>query len=121
MINTGQGFFVEALDGATTVQFDNLMRTGDNSGQFFRQSAEKSRIWLNAYNANGAFSQSAIVYVDGASDDQVDPFDGKYINDGAIALTQRIGGVDYTIQGRAPFDSSDVVPMTFKAATAGQY
>ena len=121
IINTGQGFFVEALADAPVVQFDNLMRTGDNSGQFFRQELNRSRIWLNAYNAAGAFSQSAIVYVDDASDELVDRFDGKYINDGAIALTQRIGGIDYAIQGRAPFDASDVVPLTFMATTAGDY
>ena len=121
IINTGQGFFVEALADAPVVQFDNLMRTGNNSGQFFRQELNRSRIWLNAYNSTGAFSQSAIVYVDEALDEAVDRFDGKYINDGEIALTQRIGGVDYAIQGRAPFDATDIVPLTFKATQAGNY
>ena len=48
--------------------------------------------------------------------------DGKYINDGDIALTSLIDTTPYAIQARAlPFDPTDIVPMQFKAATAGQY
>ena len=121
MINVGQGFFVEAKEGAGAVSFNNQMRIPDNSNQFFRQVNDRSRIWLNVSGSAGAFSQSAIVYVDGASDDQVDYFDGRYINDGVIALTQRVGGVDFAIQGRAPWDITDVVALTFKATAAGSY
>jgi hypothetical protein len=124
IIQTGQGFFVEATGSSTVVNFSNSMRTGNNAGQFFRSAAEadKSRIWLNATNATGSFSQMAIVYAEGASTTEVDMFDGRHINDGDIALTSMIGDEGYVIQGRAlPFDAADVVPLTFTATNAGTY
>jgi hypothetical protein len=120
-IQTGQGFFVEGTGAGTTVSFDNLMRVGYNGGQFFKATEEKSRIWLNATSAAGEFSQTALVYVEGADSNAVDKFDGRYINDGSIALTSMINDVDYTIQGRAPFVTSDVVPLRFMATAAGDY
>ena len=48
--------------------------------------------------------------------------DGKYINDGSIALTSLINEVPFAIQGRAlPFDATDIVPLNFKVTTAGDY
>ncbi|RZJ34140.1 MAG: choice-of-anchor D domain-containing protein [Flavobacterium sp.] len=123
IIQTGQGFFVEGSGAGTTLQFDNLMRVGDNAGQFFRSASEtdRSRIWLNATSTDGAFSQMALVYVDGADSNGVDMFDGRYINDGEIALNSLVNGTDYVIQGRAPFVPTDVVPLTWKATNAGAY
>ncbi len=123
IIQTGQGFFVEGSGAGTTLQFDNLMRVGDNAGQFFRSASEtdRSRIWLNATSTEGAFSQMALVYVDGADSNGVDMFDGRYINDGEIALNSLVNGTDYVIQGRAPFVPTDVVPLTWKATNAGAY
>jgi hypothetical protein len=48
--------------------------------------------------------------------------DGKYNNDGAIALASIVEGSDYAIQGRAlPFDAADIVPLKFIASDAGTY
>lgn len=124
IIQTGQGFFVEAKDAATTVAFKNTQRTGNNAGQFFRTASvvEKNRIWLNATNSAGAYSQMLLGYISGATTGVDENIDGKYINDGAIALNSIVGTADYVIQGRPlPFDASDVVPLRFKAATAGNY
>ena len=122
VIQTGQGFFVKAKSGATTLTFNNTQRVNNTVGQFFRtnQVAEPSKIWLNATNATGNFSQMAVTYFDGATIG-VDAFDAKYINDSGYALTSSINDAEYTIQGRPSFDVSDVVALNFKTAAAGNY
>ncbi len=122
IIQTGQGFLVEALNSATTVTFNNGQRVANNANQFFKTKAvERSTIWLNATNTIGNFSQMAVSYVTGATQG-VDDFDGKYYNDGAIALNSYLDNSDYVIQGRAlPFDATDEVPLSFKATNPGNY
>lgn len=123
VIQTGQGFFVEGNGSGTAVLFKNTQRVANTAGQFFRTSdvVENNRIWLNATNSGGAFSQMAVGYMTGATQG-IDAFDGKYINDSAVALTSNINNEEYTIQGRAlPFVPSDVVPLNFKTTTAGDY
>lgn len=123
MIRTGQGFFVEAKQLADSVTFTNSQRTSDTSNQFFRSSndEELNRIWLNATNTDGAFSQMEVGYVTDATQG-IDSYDGKYINDGAVELYSLVDDKKLVIQGRAlPFDISDVVPLGFKIAKAGTY
>jgi hypothetical protein len=126
VIQTGQGFFVEATGNGSSLVFNNTMRTDDHANQFFRTAStvERHRIWLNATGANGLFSQAMVGYMTNASNAFDATIDGKYINDGAIALTSLIENEAsvYAIQGRSlPFDSNDVVPMQFKANAAGTY
>jgi len=122
VIQTGQGFFVEAKSGATTLTFNNTQRVINTANQFFRTNrvVESSKIWLNATNAAGNFSQMAVTYFDGATIG-VDAFDAKYINDSGYALTSSVNGGEYTIQGRPAFDVSDVVALNFKTTVAGNY
>ena len=122
IIQTGQGFLVEALNTATSVTFNNGQRTANYTNQFFKTKiVDRSTIWLNATNTNGAFSQMAISYVTDATLG-VDNFDGIYYNDGVIALNSSLDNTDYVIQGRPlPFDGTDEVPLTFKANTAGDF
>jgi len=122
IIQTGQGFFVEALNSATTLNFDNGQRMANNANQFFKtKENERNTIWLNATSASGNFSQMAVSYVTNATQG-VDDFDGKYYNDGAIALNSILDNTDYVIQGRAlPFDATDEVPLSFTATNAGEY
>jgi len=124
VIQTGQGFFIEATGNGTNVNFTNAMRIDNHANQFFRttSSIEKSCIWLNASNSTGSFSQTLVGYMTGATAGVDAKSDGKYINDGAIALTTLIGTTPYAIQGRGlPFDSTDVVPLHFRTSTAGDY
>lgn len=122
IIQSGQGFFVEALNSATTVVFNNGQRTANTTNQFHKtQAIERNTIWLNATNSTGAFSQMAVGYITDATLG-VDEFDGKYYNDGAIALNSLLENTDYVIQGRPlPFDGTDEVPLSFKATNAGDY
>ena len=122
VIQTGQGFFVEAKPGATSLSFNNSQRLVNNAGQFFRtkQVAEPNKIWLNATNTNGGFSQMAITYFAEATLG-VDAFDGKFFNNSSVALTSNINDEEYTIQGRPTFEPTDVVTLNFKTDKTGDY
>ncbi|NUY81873.1 hypothetical protein HUK80_13295 [Flavobacterium sp. MAH-1] len=124
IIRTGQGFLVEASAAGTQVTFNNAQRSGDNANQFFRSAneVEVHRVWLNATNASGAFSQTLVGYVTDATLADDAQIDGKFFNDGDIAFYSLIGTDKFAIQGRPlPFVNTDVVPMGFKAANAGTY
>lgn len=122
VIQTGQGFIVDVLSGQTSIQFKNSHRVNNTAGQFFKikQVAASDKVWLNATNAAGDFSQMAVTY-DSNGTVGLDSSDGKYINDSEFALTSNINDGEYTIQGRPTFDSSDLVGLNFKAITAGDY
>lgn len=127
VIQTGQAFFVEATGNNNQLLFTNAMRTDNSANQFFRNAqtttaVERHRVWLNATNDAGAFSQTMIGYMSNASNGLDAQIDGKYINDGEIAFTSLLDANPMAIQGRAlPFDAADVVPMRFKANSAGTY
>ena len=123
IIQTAQGFIVEAKDNATTLVFNNSMRSASNVDQFFKTATavEYNRVWLNATSAEGLFSQTMIAYFTNGSDD-LDSSDGKYLNDGDISLTSIIETVPYAVQGKGlPFNSSDAVAMQFSAKNAGTF
>ncbi len=127
IISVGQGFIVEAKNSSTTVNFNNGMRVSNNVNQFFRNpnTIEYNRIWLNVSGNDTAItsakSQMAVGYITDATQGE-DVFDGKFFNNGDAALASLIGTDKYAIQGRAlPFNDNDVVPMSFKATTAGNY
>ena len=119
-IQSGQGFFVSALTTGPLV-FKNGQRVTTASSFFkTKQVAASSKIWLNATNVAGDFSQMAVTYFDGATVG-LDAFDGKYINDSPFALTSNVNNLEYTIQGRPTFDVADVVALNFKTELAGDY
>ena len=131
VIQTGQGFFVEGTGaGSGNVVFDNTMRIDDHTNSFLRtantahtaNSVERNRIWLNVTSESGLFSQAMIGYVTNATDGFDLNYDGKYINDGEIALASVLEAEPYAIQCKAlPFSATDVIPMHFKATNAGTY
>jgi hypothetical protein len=127
IIRTGQGFFVEALNDATTLNFNNGQRSSNTSNQFFRlnnnvvSDVETNRFWLNLTNTAGAFSQMAAGYMTDATNG-VDSYDGRNINTGDVLLNSILDNTEYTIQGKAlPFNPSDVIPLRYKITTAGTY
>ncbi|MCY1487619.1 PA14 domain protein [compost metagenome] len=142
-IASGQGFFVEGKVNGTIV-FNNAMRvaqTGTND-QFLRTSnptrpvtqsseeeageeqptaIEKHRLWLNITNAAGAYNEILVGYIDGATNNLDDAYDGMTYASGT-ALYSMLDANKLVIQGRAlPFSNTDVVPLGFMAATAGDY
>jgi len=127
VIQTGQGFIVEAKDGATSLEFNNGQRVADNANQFFRANTtatptnEAHRVWLNLTGTGAEYSQAVVGYFTNATSG-ADAYDSKYFNDGAVALNMVIGATEYVIQGRpTPFQATDVVPLNYKVTTAGNY
>jgi hypothetical protein len=120
-IKSGQGFFVNAT-AAGTLNFTNAQRTGATTNQAFFKTRQvvADKLWLNATNTVGDFSQMAVTYSAGATTG-VDSYDSKFINDIGYALTSSINNEEYTIQGRPAFDPSDIVALRFKTVASGDY
>ncbi|WP_294818890.1 T9SS sorting signal type C domain-containing protein [uncultured Flavobacterium sp.] len=124
VINPGQGFIVQAT--GSTIQFNNKMRKPVNNNQQFRNAQEPeqnevSRLWLNMTGGQGIFSQAAIGYTNVTTNEADYGWDGRALTDGDVALFSYIGEEMISIQARAPFAATDVVPMGYKAANAGSY
>jgi hypothetical protein len=126
VIQTGQGFLVEAKDGASVLEFNNGQRVVNNANQFFRTNTaatpttQSDAIWLNLTGTGAEFSQAVVSYFTDATLG-TDAYDSKYFNDGPVALNMIIGTTEYVIQGRPSFQSTDVVPLNYKVITAGSY
>lgn len=140
-IAAGQSFFVKTIS-ATTIQFNNDMRleskdkidNSDQNSQFFRTTntnttksktavVEKHRLWLNLTNDQGAFKQTLIGYVTGATNDLDARYDGPNFNGNSFINFYSINqNKNYTIQGRAlPFDQNDEVALGFKSTMKGSF
>lgn len=105
-IASGQAFFVN-LSSAGTVTFNNAMRIAGNNDRFFRASGsdkglinlsapstnqaadpqtsvavtnEKSRLWLNMTNTQGAFSQTLIGFAAPATDNKDPLWDADFFD-----------------------------------------
>ncbi|MFB9110539.1 DUF7507 domain-containing protein [Flavobacterium gyeonganense] len=131
-IAAGQSFFVRAEGTAEGyVEFNNSMRYGGtNNTQFFKlgktsklAGIEKHRLWLNLTNTGGAFKQTLIGYVEGATNSYDTSFDGiSYDGNSYIDFYSISESSNLTIQGRAlPFSDSDVVPLGYRSTIAGDF
>jgi hypothetical protein len=126
ILRTGQGFIVEMLAGATSVSFNNTMRSGDNANQFFKSSSKSGsingdRIWLNLNKSGGGFCQMLVGYFQNATLGVDNGIDGSVLGNPRPLLCSVIDNVDYAIQGRPPFVDTDQVVLNFKTTAAGQF
>ncbi len=137
-IASGQGFFIEALENGThDVFFRNSMRTkGHNgNGQFFRQSEpdepildatatiEKHRIWLSISNAEFAYDEMLLGYIDGATLGLDRAYDGKTFPAGnVVSIYSLVDETTLAIQGRGlPFSHADIIPLGYFTDIAGTF
>ena len=121
-IGVGQGFIVKTGASATTLSFNNTMRTSSNSLVFLRTNEERNRYWLNLNTPTEFICQTLVAYMPEATASVDNAIDGKYINDAPVSLTSLINSEEYTIQGRAlPFSTTDSVLLGFKTNIAGNY
>ncbi len=127
-IAAGQGFFAGiSLPG--TITFTNLMRFGTNN-QFFKPAktskaaiVEKNRLWLNLTNTEGAFKQTLIGYIEGATNETERRYDGVTFNANKYLDFYSVNnGKKLAIQGRAiPFLDTDIVPLGYKSTIEGDF
>ncbi|HRA74262.1 MAG TPA: T9SS type A sorting domain-containing protein, partial [Flavobacterium sp.] len=139
-IASGQGFFggsKVSLPSNPKIIYDNTMRvgvgtiTGDNT-QFFKtknpkektaNTVEKHRVWLDLTNAKGAFKQTLVGYVTGATNDYEGRFDGEsYDGNDFLDFYSIDQDKNLTIQGRAlPFDVNDEIPLGYRVVLDGTF
>ncbi|MGB3452494.1 MAG: hypothetical protein WBA59_01555 [Moheibacter sp.] len=128
-VKAGTGFMVQVSglqpNGNYGLNFNNLQRTTDNTGQgFFGKGQnfdqpQKDRYWLTMTTPGEIRVTNAVVYFDGGNDefwlDDTESFEGSddlyTINDGN----------KLSIQGRAPFRISDELQLGYKAFAPGTH
>jgi hypothetical protein len=138
-IAAGQGFFAPASVSGGSLIFNNSMRisggtSGTNNSQFYKLSVtsksnttastiEKNRIWLNLTNKEGAFKQTLVGYVTGATNDFDGGFDGvSYDGNQFVDFYSVNQGLNLSIQGRAlPFMQKDSVVLGYKSTIKGDF
>ena len=124
-IAAGQGFF--AAPTTNSITFTNSMRVGGSNDNFYKTAKtdglERNRIWLNFTNAEGAFKQMLVGYIEGASNSWDQNYDAVGFNGNTYVDFYSINeNTPLSIQGRAlPFENSDVIPLGYKTTIAGDF
>ncbi|MFA9193233.1 hypothetical protein AAGV33_02360 [Flavobacterium sp. FBOR7N2.3] len=134
-IAAAQGFFAQASAMGGEIVFNNSMRLTENAvmdnSQFFKlgttskatSRVEKNRVWLNLSNEEGAFKQTLIGYITGATNNYEGNFDGvSYDGNQYVDFYSINQELNLSIQGRAlPFQQKDSVALGYKTAIAGNF
>ena len=135
-IGSGQSFFATSIANGQVATFTNDMRvgvgsvTGDNS-QFFKSTSnskaieviEKNRIWLNLSNNQGAFKQTLVGYISGATNDYDNGYDGESFDGNEFIDFYSVNNDKNLVsQGRAlPFEESDTIPLGYRSSISGDF
>ena len=133
-VAVGQGFMVKgkgAAVAADVVTYKNSMRLpATTQAHFYKAAANsvvdvnapvKNRVWLN-FTGSTAFKQILVGYLDGATEEYDNGYDGEISADANVSFYSILGNKQLGIQGKGlPFNVSDVVPLGFKVNSAGTY
>lgn len=136
-IGSGQGFFVQMVDGPTgsnTISFNNNQRSYTYSNSSFYRFAssqnlssditnlERNRIWIDIVDSNNVSDRALVGYIEEATMLEDNFFDCVMNNTNNLAIYSLIDQQKYNIQGRAlPFDDNDEVPIGFILPNGGNY
>ena len=136
-IAAGQGFFTTSSTTGSLVTFTNAMRINGsgnplNNSNFYKTknsktktatAFEKHRVWLNLSNTEGAFKQTLVGYITGASNNWDKLYDGLSFDGNDFLDFYSINEEkNFTIQGRAlPFDENDEIPLGYRIAVEGNF
>jgi hypothetical protein len=131
-IASGQGFFVNLLEGGTstsTISFDNSMRNQTYANnQFFRQMQNQSqdltngRIWIDLVDSYNNPVRSLLGYDEGASMGKDRLYDASTSTQSSQNnIYTIIDNEAYAIQGRFPFTTNDEVFLGYNASIEGTY
>ncbi|MFA7686819.1 MAG: choice-of-anchor Q domain-containing protein [Moheibacter sp.] len=120
-ISVGQGFIVYTT--GSSVHFDNSMRASDDATFFKTDETERHRFWLKLKDRdNHTLNDILIGYMTGSTNEVDQQIEGEQFGYEGSAIYNLINEQKYAIQGRGlPFETSDVVPLGFKAETGGKY
>jgi len=137
-IKSGQGFFVEMLDGpqgSDIVNFNNSQRT-DESGNpytndaFFKNAnqqninfddLERHRIWLDIRDSNNITEVTLVGYIEGATMNDDSSYDAT-ANSLTMGIYSMLNNKSFVIQGRSlPFNDNDQVAIGFNVPSNGNY
>ena len=124
-VKVGTGFILQALSNANaqTLNFNNSMRSNDNSGPGFlgksHQLEEKDRYWLTLKTPSDIEVMNAVVYFATGSK-AVGPEDTKTFG-GSDDIFTIVDDQQLTIQGRNQFKSSDVIHIGLSLFQAGTH
>lgn len=130
IIQTGQGFFVNASSSGTALFTNNQRVNANTSSQFFRavdpnilsNTLEQHRIWLNLNDDSNAYNQILIGYTAEASSDLDAGIDGEMLDKSKTILYNLIQNKEYVIQGKGlPFETNDEVALGLKTTTSGNF
>ncbi|SDJ94613.1 Ig-like domain-containing protein [Flavobacterium noncentrifugens] len=135
-IAAGQAFFIEAnsalANGSYTATFKNSMRLANSNNQFFKNTGTnpidptgniKSRVWLSISNNQGAFGETLVGFIPGATNGKDPKYDGLTMAAGnSVTLYSILDDSKLAIQGRAlPFDNQQIIPLGYSANMAGTF
>jgi hypothetical protein len=136
-IAAGQSFFTTSTAAGGTVKFTNTMRVDGsgnplNNSNFYKTkntkaktntTIEKNRVWLNLTNTQGAFKQTLVGYITGATNTWDNLYDGESFDGNDFLDFYSINqDMNLTIQGRAlPFDENDEIPLGYRIAVDGTF
>ncbi|MGE0637632.1 MAG: T9SS type A sorting domain-containing protein [Bacteroidia bacterium] len=124
MIATAQGFFVQALSGATSVSFTNAMRASTATTFFKTDEILPQRLWLRADNGTHT-NQILVGYVDGATEDMDWFYDAQKLRGNhSVSFYSLLNDTMLLgIQGLTPLNGADPapVPLGLYAGADGQY
>lgn len=121
-IKVGQGFIVKAKK-AGTLNFDNNIRTPDNSGHFFNRYTQTpvDRYWLHLTTPLNVITTQLIGYKMEATNDFELDYDAPLFVVGADAFYSLLGERKLAIQGKAPFVETDILKLGSRQYAAGNY
>lgn len=125
-IAAGQGFFVKPKSAVINFTNDTRKGAADNN-QFYKTAKttdlEANHLWLNLTNAEGAFKQLLVGYIEGATNGIDQNYDGismssnTYIDFYSFNESKKL-----TVQGRAlPFENTDIVQLGYKSTIEGEF
>jgi hypothetical protein len=136
-VAAGQSFMIEGSIPASTNQvvFKNSMRVIGSNNQFYRSASdnnesqspysaiEKNRVWLEMFNSTGAYKQTLVGYIQNATNNYEDDYDGRLFDVGnTVCFYSFAQGNKLAIQGRAlPFDTNDIVPLGYRSSVSGDF
>lgn len=116
----GQGFIVKSINAAPAT-FTNAMRSSATAVTMNKNvNTAEGKYWIKLTTSYGNTSTQAVTYNQGASD-TYDGYDSKAMGMGSDAFYSLAGTEKLVIQGRAPFQINDVVPLGSKHFENGDF